>query len=59
MDLNYEITNKEFENDMVWIVILKLSTLTTFKTIVKFDLNLNLKIFDLPNNKFEPIQISK
>ena len=26
-----------------------------FKIIVEFDLNPNLKIFDLPNNKFEPI----
>ena len=46
---------KEFENDKVWIVILKFSTLTTLKTMVKFDLNSNLKIFYLPNNKFEQI----
>ena len=56
MDLNYEIVNEEFENEKVWVVILKFSTLTTLKTMVKFDPNPNLKNFDLPNNKFEPIQ---
>ena len=30
-------------------------TLTTLKTIVEFDPNTNLKIFDLPNNKFKSI----
>ena len=55
MDFNNEIVNEEFENDKVWVVILKLSTLTTLKTIVKFNSNPNLKIFDLPNKKFEPI----
>ena len=46
MDFNYEIINEGFENDKVWIVILKFSTLTTLKTMVEFDINLNLKIFD-------------
>ena len=55
MNFNYEIINEEFKNDKVWVVILKFSILTTLKTMVKFDPNLNLKIFDLPNNKFEPI----
>ena len=55
MDFNYEIINEEFENDNVWKVILKFSTLTTLKTMVEFDPNPNLKVFDLPNNKFEPI----
>ena len=55
MDFNYEITNEEFENDKVWVVIFKFSTLTTLKTIVKFDPSTNLKIFNLPNNKFKPI----
>ena len=55
MNFNYEIINEEFENDKVWVVILKFSTLTTLKTIVEFDLNTNLKIFDLLNNKFKPI----
>ena len=44
---------KEFENDKVWIVIFKFSTFTTLKTMVEFDSNPNLKIFDMPNNKFE------
>ena len=30
-------------------------TLTTLKTIVEFDPNTNLKIFDLANNKFKSI----
>ena len=55
MDFNYEIINKEFENDKVWVVILKFSTLATLKTTVKFDPNSILKIFDLSINKFEPI----
>ena len=46
MDFNYEIINEGFENDKVWIVILKFSTLTTLKTMVEFDINLNLKIFN-------------
>ena len=50
MNFNYEIINEEFENHKVWIVILKFSTLTTLKTMVKLDINSNLKIFDLPNN---------
>ena len=50
-----KLINEEFENDKVWVVVLKFTTLTTLKTMVEFDLNLNLKIFDLPNNKFEPI----
>ena len=53
MDFNCEIVNEKFENDKVWIVILKFSTLTTSKTMVEFDPNSNLKFFDLPNNKFE------
>ena len=53
MDFNYEIINEKFENDKVWVVILKFSTLTTLKTMVKFNLNPNLKIFNLPINKFE------
>ena len=44
MDFNYQIINEEFENDNVWIVILKFSTSTTLKTMVKFDSNPNLKI---------------
>ena len=55
MDFNYKIVNKEFENDKIWVVILKFSTLTILKTMVKFDPNSKLKIFELPNNKFEPI----
>ena len=39
MDLNYKIIIKEFENDKVWVVILKFSTLTTLKTMVEFDPN--------------------
>ena len=31
MNFNYEIINEEFENDKVWVVILKFSILTTFK----------------------------
>ena len=55
INFNYEIINEEFENDKVWVIILKFSTLTTLKTMVEFNPNLNLKIFNLPNNKFEPI----
>ena len=55
MDFNYEIINEKFENDKVWVVILKSSTLTTLKTMVEFGPNSNLKIFYLPNNKFESI----
>ena len=55
MDFNYEIINEEFENDKVWVVILKFPILTTLKTMVKFDPNLNLKFFDLPINKFKSI----
>ena len=47
MDFNYEIINEKFENDNVWIVILKFSTLTTLKAMVKLDLS---------NYKFESIQ---
>ena len=49
MDFNNEIINK------VWVVIIKFSTLTTLKIMIKFDLNLNLKIFNLLNNKIKPI----
>ena len=52
MDYNYKIINEEFENNKVWIVIFKSLILATLKTKVKFDLNLNLKIFDLPNIRF-------
>ena len=55
MDFNYKITNEEFENDKVWVVIFKFSTLTTLKIIVEFDPNTNLKIFNLLNNKFKSI----
>ena len=56
MNFNYEIINEEFENNKVWVVIFKSSILTTLKIMMKFDSNLNLKIFDLPNNRF--VQIS-
>ena len=52
MNFNYEIINEEFENDKIWVVILKFSSLTTLKIMVEFDPNPNLKIFNLPNNKF-------
>ena len=55
MNFNYEIINEEFENDKVWVVILKFLTLTTLKTMMELDSISNLKIIDLPNNKFEPI----
>ena len=55
MNFNYEIINEEFDNDIIWIVILKFSTLNTIKTMMKFDQNSNLKIFDLPNKKFKSI----
>ena len=55
IDFNYKIINEGFENDKVCVVILNFSTLTTVKTMVEFDSNPNLKIFDLPNNKFEQI----
>ena len=44
MDFNYEIINEEFENNKVWVVILKFSTLTTLKTMMQFNPNSNLKI---------------
>ena len=55
MNFNNEIINEKFENDEIWLVILKFSTLTTLKITVEFDRNPNLKIFDLPNKKFESI----
>ena len=55
MDFNYKMINKEFENDKVRVVIIKFSTLITLKAMVEFDLNPNLKFFDLPSNKFKPI----
>ena len=55
MNFNYQIINEEFENDKVWIVILKFLTLTTLKIMMELDSNPNLKIIDLSNNKFEPI----
>ena len=33
MNFNYEIINEEFENDKVWVLILKFSTLTTLNLI--------------------------
>ena len=45
IDFNYEIINVEFENDNVWKIILKYSSL--------IDSNLNLKFFYLPNIRFE------
>ena len=42
IDFKYEIINEEFENDKVWVVILKFSTLTTLKIMVEFDLNSKL-----------------
>ena len=35
MDFKYEIINEEFENDKIWVVILKYSTLFTLKTMVE------------------------
>ena len=55
MDFNYEIINEVFENDKIWVVIFKFSTLTILKIMVEFNSNPNLKIFNLPNNKFTPI----
>ena len=55
MNFSYKIINEEFGNDKIREVILKFSTLITLKTIVKFDSNSNLKILNLPNNKFESI----
>ena len=55
MNFNYEFINEEFKNDKIWVVILKFSILITLKIMVKFDSNLNLKIFNLSNNKFRPI----
>ena len=55
MNFNYKIINEEFGNDKVWVFNLKFSTLTTLKTIVEFDSNPTLKIFDFPSNKVEPI----
>ena len=34
LDSNYKIINKEFENDKVWKIILKSSSLTTFITMI-------------------------
>ena len=52
MNFNNKIINEEFENDKVWVIIYKFSTLATLKIMVKFDLNLNLKNFDMSNNNF-------
>ena len=57
MDFNYEIINEEFKNKKVCVVIIKFSTITTFKAIVEFDLYPNWKFLNLSNNKFEPISI--
>ena len=59
MDFNYEIINEGFENDKVWIVILKFLTLTTLKIMVEFDTNLNLKIFDCQIINLSQFQIFK
>ena len=59
MDFNYEIINEEFENDKIWIVILKFSTLTTLKTMVEFDPNPNLKIFDCQTINLSQFQTFK
>ena len=53
MNFNYKIINKEFENNKICVFIFKFSTLTYLKTILKFDSNSNLKIFNLQNNKFK------
>ena len=58
MDFNYEIINEEFENDKIWIVILKFLILTTLKTMMEFNPNSNLKIFNLPNNKSNKMHYS-
>ena len=55
IDFNYETINEEFENDKILVVILKFSILIPLNTMVEFNLNLNLKIFNLSNNKFKPI----
>ena len=55
MNFPYEIINEEFKNDKIWVVIFKFSILTTLKTMMEFDSNPNLKIFDFPNNRFKPI----
>ena len=55
MDFNYEIINEKFENEKVWIVIFKFSTLTTLKTMVNLIQIQIYKIFNLLNNKFKPI----
>ena len=55
MNFNYKIINEEFENDKVWIVILKFLTETILKTMMELDSNPKLKIIDLSNYKFEPI----
>ena len=44
MDFNYKIINENFENDKVWIVIFKSSTLTTLKTMVEFNSNSNMTL---------------
>ena len=55
MNFNYKIINEEFENGKVWVVFFKSLILTTLKAMMEFDSNPNLKIFDLLNNRFEPI----
>ena len=52
---NYEIINEKFDNDNVWEVIFKFSSLSTLKNIGGILSNPNLKIFNLSNNKFESI----
>ena len=35
-DFNYEITNEKFENDKIWVIIIKFSTLSTSKIMMEF-----------------------
>ena len=59
MNFNYEIINEEFENEKIWVVILKFSTLTTLKTMIKFNLNPNLKILICQTINLSQFRISK
>ena len=60
MNFNYKSINKKFENDKVWVVILKFSILTTLKIMVEFEnyvvVNKNFTIkFDINNLSIEII----
>ena len=59
MNFNYEIINDEFENDKVWIVILKFSILTNLKTMVEFDPNPNLTILICQTISLSQFQVFK